>query len=109
MSLDKPSHAEDEYFQKEEQERLAELRKKLDAERDQQKLQQEKELHWMRCPKCGGEMKEELFIHVMVDRCTRCNYIGFDAGEIDLLVDHTEPTLSKFAKNIRHMFTLKDH
>ena len=37
----------------------------------------------MRCPKCGHEMKEEELEGIKIDRCSFCEGIYFDAGELD--------------------------
>ena len=37
----------------------------------------------MKCPKCGHDMKEEELEGVSVDRCTHCEGIYFDAGELE--------------------------
>ena len=42
-----------------------------------------REQHFMRCPKCGHEMKEETLESVTIDRCSFCEGIFFDAGELD--------------------------
>ena len=44
--------------------------------------------HWMCCPKCGGTMAEKKFENVMIDQCTACGGIYFDAGELDMLIKH---------------------
>ena len=44
-----------------------------------------KALHFMRCPKCGHEMREEDLMGVLIDRCTFCEGVYFDAGELDRL------------------------
>ena len=95
MPLDKPSNPEDEYFAKEQLEKLEKLRKKLDAERKQKEADQRRAAHWMRCPKCGGEMVEKPLRDVMVDICTDCEGIFFDKGELDLLVDVRDSTILK--------------
>ena len=62
--------AEDEYFAKLDFERK---RKKLEEEHHAMKSarkKQLKELHWMRCPKCGMEMVEIDFEGVKIDKCT---------------------------------------
>ncbi|HEY6907945.1 MAG TPA: zf-TFIIB domain-containing protein [Myxococcales bacterium] len=82
---EKPSTTEDEYFAREDAERLrklaAEQRKSLaDAERDALRKQ-----HFMRCPKCGMELQEIRFRGVQVDRCFSCNGTWLDAGEVEKL------------------------
>jgi len=41
----------------------------------------------MRCPKCRADMEQVDYEGTEVDRCTICNGIWFDAGEIDILKD----------------------
>jgi Zn-finger nucleic acid-binding protein len=41
----------------------------------------------MRCPKCRADMEQILFEGTQVDRCTICNGLWFDAGEMDVMRD----------------------
>jgi Zn-finger nucleic acid-binding protein len=41
----------------------------------------------MRCPKCRADMEPVEYEGTEIDRCTICNGIWFDAGEIDVLRD----------------------
>jgi uncharacterized protein len=50
----------------------------------------EKEIHWMRCPKCGEQMKELQFEGILVDKCSSCAGVYFDQGELDVLMKHRE-------------------
>ena len=50
------------------------------AQEERQKL---RDLHHMRCPKCGQSMVEEPLQGIRVDRCTSCEGIFFDAGELE--------------------------
>lgn len=90
---EKPSSTEDEYFAREDAERLrklaAEQRRKLaDAERDALRKQ-----HFMRCPKCGMELHEIRFRDVQVDRCFSCNGTWLDAGEVEKLARPEEDSV----------------
>ena len=83
---------EDEWFKKNEQDLLETARKareKREAERAAAEKADErkrlKDLHFMKCPKCGHDMKEEAVDPVTVDRCTFCEGIYLDAGELDTL------------------------
>ena len=81
----KPSDTEEEYFARENAERLRKLtaeQKKSLAENEREKLQQ---LHHMHCPKCGMELKEIRVRGVDVDRCFSCNGTWLDAGELEKL------------------------
>lgn len=89
MSTDKPSRNEDEYFAREEQERMAKLRAKEAAD----KVAAERKSHHLRCPKCGAGLKTETFHGVQVERCPEDGGIWLDAGEIDQLMRHEDPGL----------------
>ncbi|MBI1810356.1 MAG: zf-TFIIB domain-containing protein [Nitrospirae bacterium] len=79
----KPSEREAEYIARMEYERLKKIEeekhKKLKAE-EKNKL---KELHYMRCPKCGMEMIEIDYKSIKVDKCSECEGIWLDAGELE--------------------------
>ena len=86
------AQSEDEWFKKNEQDLLETARKareKREAERAAAEKADEsrrlKELHFMKCPKCGHDMKEQAVEAVTVDRCTFCEGIYLDAGELDTL------------------------
>lgn len=80
---------EDEWFQKFEQEMIRDARRKreqaisADADEEAEKARQ---LHWMRCPKCGQELTPQDLQGITVDRCSRCEGIFFDRGELDELL-----------------------
>jgi len=81
----KASDTEEEYFARENAERLRKLaaeQKKSLADAERQKLRQ---LHQMRCPKCGMELKEITIRGVEVDRCFSCNGTWLDEGELEKL------------------------
>ena len=82
---------EEEYFYRKNQELLAKKRAELDAQRQSQESAQLRELHWMRCPKCGQQMTEEERSGLKIDHCTGCGGVFFDAGELDLLLSAEEP------------------
>ena len=83
---DKPSRNEDEYFVKMDAELLKARREKLDAER----LKQERSAHYMKCPKCGGDLAERDLRNVKIDQCTDCQGVWLDKGEIEMLVQTEE-------------------
>lgn len=83
----KPHATEEEYFAREQ----ALKREKLAREEAERKAREEREalrkLHWMRCPKCGQELKPFTtpLKHFQVDRCEACHGMWFDRGEVALL------------------------
>jgi hypothetical protein len=81
---------EDEWFRRNEEEMIRharEQREKRERERAAAEAQAErsriKELHWMRCPKCGHELREEQVDSIAIDRCSFCEGVFFDAGELE--------------------------
>ena len=69
----KASDTEEEYFARENAERLRKLaaeQKKSLADAEREKL---RKLHHMRCPKCGMELQEISVRGVQVDRCFSCH------------------------------------
>ncbi len=81
--LEKPPETEEEYFARLEYEKTRkakeELQKKLAAE-EKQRL---RELHFMKCPKCGMELIEIDYKGIKVDKCSLCEGIWLDAGELE--------------------------
>ncbi len=80
---DKPSRNEEEYFARQEAELLQARRAKA-AEEEQTA---ERQTHYMRCPKCGHDLATEEYHGLEVDRCTHCDGVWFDAGEVEQLIE----------------------
>lgn len=97
VRLESDRSREDEWFLKNERElreaaRVA--REKRERERAERELEDErlrlKELHFMKCPKCGHDLQERVIESVAVDVCTYCEGVFFDAGELDSLFQKRE-------------------
>ncbi len=92
----RPSQKEEEYFLRLEFER----RKKLEHERHMRLAEEEKrrlkELHYMRCPKCGFELIEIDYKNIKVDKCSECEGIWLDAGELETIMKLEKSLLDKF-------------
>jgi hypothetical protein len=83
----KPSEQEDEYFGKLEiQRRLLEQARKAGALAEEEK-DRLKQLHHMRCPKCGMQLHEETLEGVAVDICAACHGVWLDDGELAKLTE----------------------
>ena len=80
---EKPSEREAEYFARMDYER----KKKFEEEKHRKLAEGEKkrlkELHFMRCPKCGMELIEIDYKGIKVDKCSECEGIWLDAGELE--------------------------
>lgn len=89
--MDQPERRrEDDWFLENERrllEEAKERRQKREAERASREKGEERDrlkaLHFMKCPKCGHDLREEHLEGVTVDRCTLCEGLFFDAGELD--------------------------
>jgi uncharacterized protein len=85
----KPNKTEDEYVWVQElQDRLARMEQKQQAQSRAEKARL-KELHWMRCPKCGQQLVSEECDSVEIDVCPSCKGVWLDAGELGTIVENT--------------------
>jgi hypothetical protein len=99
----KPSEKEDDYMARMEYEKL----KKIDQEKHKKLAVDEKkrlqELHNMRCPKCGMELIAIDYKGIEVDKCSECEGIWLDAGELETVSKLEQSGLNKlfgvFRKN----------
>ena len=92
------SEKEEEYFARKEFER----RRQVEAEK-QQKMQEAekqklKELHHMRCPKCGMPLIEIDYKDIKIDECSHCKGIWLDNQELDAILKLQESEASAFGK-----------
>lgn len=78
---------EEEYFFKQNQALIEKMRR---ARAESQSVEV-KPPHWMKCPKCTGEMQEVELAGIRVDQCGKCNGIYFDHGELEILIESKEP------------------
>src|SRR5512142_3147160 len=79
----KATESEEEYFARLEFEK----RKKAEQEKQRSLAAAEKakrkELHYMKCPKCGMELIEVDFKQIKIDKCSSCDGVWLDAGELE--------------------------
>ena len=92
----KPSEKEEEYFARLEFER----RKKIEDEKHKKITEKEKqrlkELHFMKCPKCGMELIEVDYKGIKVDKCSECEGVWLDAGELEAVSKLEKSGLEKW-------------
>jgi uncharacterized protein len=83
----KPSRNEDEYFARENAERVKALRDKLDEAR----AEADRKSHLGRCPRCGGHLATKSHHQMKIDVCEDCGGTWLDKGELEILehVDHS--------------------
>lgn len=95
-SENKPSRNEDEYFVKLDAELIKAQRAKLDAER----AAQERQAHFMKCPKCGADLQERAHGPVKVDVCPECKGMWLDNGELELMGSVGEGNIGGFIRDL---------
>jgi ribosomal protein L37AE/L43A len=92
----RPTEREEEYFARLEFERL----QKIEHERQQRLAAEEKkrlkELHYMQCPKCGMKLVEIDYRGLKIDKCTECEGVWLDAGELERVAQLDKTVIDKF-------------
>lgn len=101
MSINKPSHEEEEYFAKEDANRRHALVVERAAQMRHEELEQLKATHWMHCPKCGFVLEPIKFKGVTIDKCFHCNGTFLDAGELETLAGKESDLLAKVVSVFR--------
>lgn len=87
----KPSEKEDEYFARIEFEKKKKIGEEKQKNLEEEEKKRMKELHYMKCPKCGMELIEIDYKGIKVDKCSECEGVWLDAGELET-VSHLEKT-----------------
>ena len=97
----KPSEKEEEYIARQEFERL----KKIEEEKHRSLAGEEKkklkELHHMRCPKCGMELVAINYKGIEIDKCSECEGVWLDSGELEALLELESSTIDKLFRVFR--------
>jgi hypothetical protein len=100
MTLKKPSEKEEEYFKQKE----LELLKRFEEEREEYREAQQREscqrFIYMKCPKCFGDLKEEKYKDVNIDKCTKCGGVYLDSGELETLAECQHGFLEGLFKHV---------
>ncbi len=79
----KPSENEDEFVARMEYERLKKIEEDKHKNLAEEEKKRRKELHFMKCPKCGMELIALDYKGIEVDKCAECEGIWLDAGELE--------------------------
>ena len=92
----KPTDVEEEFFARQEFERMKDVEEKRSRKIAEEERESLKELHFMRCPKCGMQLVEIDYRGIKIDRCTACDGVWLDAGELEEISGFDAPVMSKF-------------
>lgn len=96
--INKPHRSEDEYFMKQELERRKKWAAEQSAKMADEEKKRRKDLHWMKCPKCGMDLNEIDMFGVKVDECDSCGGLYLDHGEIHQLLESDKKNKGVFAR-----------
>lgn len=91
----KPSDKEEEYFARMEFERRKQIEEEKRLKMEAEEKVRLKELHYMHCPKCGMNLIEIDYKNIKVDKCSSCQGIWLDAGELESVSNLEKSTLDK--------------
>ncbi len=89
---------EERYFHDKDVELLKKKREELNAARRDRAVEDARSEHWMKCPKCGADMQEIEMDGILVDKCSGCDGIFFDRGEVELMIEAHKGGLSRLKK-----------
>lgn len=86
-----------------EQEALAAKKRETEETFEQRQAREEQDAaerksHFMKCPKCGHDLEEIDHEQIKIDRCTQCNGLWLDAGELEHLLGRKDWGLLSFFK-----------
>lgn len=98
-STRKPSESEEEYFARLELEKRKQWEKERSEKMQTEEREKLRQLHHMKCPKCGMDLQTFEFRGITLDRCVSCNGTWFDAGEMEQLLSADQGLLGKL-KNV---------
>jgi len=92
----KPSDKEAEYFAREEFKKLKEAEEQKRIKMEAEEKKKLKDLHHMHCPKCGMNLVEIDYKGIAVDKCTACDGVWLDAGELEAVAELEKGKLDKW-------------
>lgn len=81
---------EEDYFARQDREKIEKLKAKATAEHVGQEAEALKALHYLRCGKCGTKMGTQTFKGVEIEICPACGAVLLDAGELETLAGKDE-------------------
>jgi hypothetical protein len=87
----KPTENEEEYIVRKEFEKKKKIEEEKHKKLEKKEKNELKQIHYMRCPKCGMELIEIDYKNIKIDKCSECDGIWLDAGEME--------TISKLEKS----------
>ena len=100
MSMRRSSTAEDEFFLREEAEKLKQLAQANNKKLEQQEKERLKELHHKRCPGCGMELSTLQYRGIKIEKCVECKGVFMEDADFLLLAGEEENSLISTLSNM---------
>ena len=91
----RPSEKEEEYFARLEFDRRKKQEEEARIKLEEAEKERLKNLHYMHCPKCGMKLIEINYKDIQVDKCSSCEGVWLDAGELDAISNLEKGKLDK--------------
>jgi uncharacterized protein len=88
----KPSKNEDEFFAREDAEKLYRAHAEKQKATTEAEADAQKKLHWLHCGKCGYQMDTIRWRDVEIEKCFRCGAVLLDDGELEKLAGQEHET-----------------
>ncbi|MDQ7821299.1 MAG: zf-TFIIB domain-containing protein [Candidatus Eremiobacteraeota bacterium] len=115
----KKLESEDRYFMEQDREYIEEQKKEIELEQEReeefkkrqqelQKLEERKQLHYMKCPKCGADLEPKPFSKITIDRCTECFGIWLDMKELERVREKGAILVKALLKNFFDSLGVKE-
>ncbi len=79
----KPSEKEEEYYARMEYEKKRKLEEQKTGSMAGEERKKLKDLHYMKCPKCGMDLIAIDYKGIEIDKCSGCEGVWLDAGELE--------------------------
>ena len=95
MSPLKPSEKEEEFFARQEFEKKRRMEEEKQKSLAAEAKKQAKDLHFMKCPKCGMDLIEIDYKNLKIDKCSSCAGVWLDAGELEAVAGMEKGGLDK--------------
>jgi uncharacterized protein len=95
MPISRPRPSEVEFYARMEYKKLKNIEEEKQKKLDATQRAKAKERHYMKCPKCGMNLVEIDYNKIKVDKCSECEGIWLDAGELELVAQMNKVHLDK--------------
>jgi hypothetical protein len=105
MTDKKPTAAEEDYFAREEAEKLHRLHQERLRQETAKQHDDRKALHFMKCSKCGWDLQTIAWRDVEIEKCFHCGVVVLDDGELEKLAGREDP--ESWVKGVFDLFRAK--